>query len=200
MFDIHEANAELDSLKKAFKDQGTLVIEGPETLTRSVAAIPFGILPGQYSFRFAVPDKDGPRVVCSGQFRVDEEAEQEQGGEGVDVLAEAQRLADFKMQERENFYEKMLRLNADAQARIEAERERVWQLMEQRLQGMQKVMLEQAKHAPQTVTVERGADSSKREWWEPLLEKYGDQLFPVVMQAMANMGARDVSFAPEAAS
>lgn len=193
MYSIEEANMELQKAKKS--PGAFLSIEGEETMTRTVSEIPPGLVPGKYRFAWNFPDaKDASKFTqpISGAFVVHEEAEEIEEPSGV--FADAERLAETRLKDREAFYENMLRLNHQAQERIEAERERVWQLMEQRLSGMQKLMLEQIKNQPQ-VTVER-PQTEKSEWWESILEKYGEQLAPVILNVLANAGAKPVNASP----
>lgn len=193
MYSIEEANEELQKAKKG--NGAFLSIEGEETMTRKVAEIPPGLIPGKYRFAWNVPDAKDPSKFTqpiSGAFVVIEEAEEIEEPSGV--FADAERLAETRLKDREAFYQNMLRLNNQAQERIEKERERVWELMEQRLAGMQKIMLEQVKNQPH-VTLERPAPE-KSEWWEGILEKYGEQLAPVVLNMLANAGAKTVNPSP----
>ena len=194
MYNIEEANAELAKAKG--KNAGAfLSIEGKESMTRTVPEIPPGLIPGEYRFAWNVPDaKDATKFTqpISGSFTVYEEAEIVDEPSGI--FADAERLAEARLKDRESFYEHMLLLNNQAQERIEKERERVWELMEARLTGMQKIMLEQVKNQP-SVTVERPAPE-KSEWWEGILEKYGEQLAPVFINILANAGAKNVNPSP----
>lgn len=196
MFNFHEVNEELSKSKLK---NGVLVIEGPESLTRTIPRVPDGLTPGTYRYEYVrvLPGEKGQdsrQVLASGQFQIQEPQPETVEEAGDDAFSLAERLAAERLADREAFYKNMLTVNLQAQERIEAEREKVWSVMESRLQAMQKIMLEQVKNQPSQTIVQPPSD--KREWWESIAEKYGEQLFPVVLQALAKMGAKDVPFTP----
>lgn len=194
MYSREEANTELSRAKLK---KGTLIIEGPETLSRPVPEIPATLLPGQYRFQWEIsePGKE-KRIPVSGEFLIEaDETPDEETPDMADPYELANRIAAERLADREAFYRHMLQVNSEAQERIEKDRERTWNLMEARLQGMQKIMQEQVKNTPQQVTVER---PERREWWEAILEKHSEDIFPIAMQVLSRVAAKAETVVPAA--